>query len=105
MFGLRDEPIENSPEARKTIRGLLAFRRTEGRPSAMNSFNFVYPSAVLADIEDPLAIAREHNGAQLPGRSGGERGIRTPGTREGSTVSRDSDSANRHPLEQATSCS
>ena len=65
MFGLRAEPIENSPEERKTIRGLLAFRRTDGRPSAMNSFNFVYPSAVLAEVGDPLAIAREH-GEALP---------------------------------------
>jgi hypothetical protein len=60
IFGLRPEPMKNTPEARQAIRGLLPFRRDlQGRPGAMNSFAFVYPCATFAEIADPLAIARE----------------------------------------------
>lgn len=59
MFGLREEPIENSPAGRTSVRGLLPFRRDpQGRPGAMNSFAFVYPSVVLAELGDPLGLAR-----------------------------------------------
>ena len=64
MFGLRPgSMVANSPEARKTIRGLLVFRRDpQGRSAAMNSFAFVYPCVTLAEIGDPLTIAAEHVG-------------------------------------------
>ncbi len=63
MFGLRPDSIANTPEARRTIRGLLPFRRDpQGRPGAMNSFAFVYPCVTLARTADPLAVAREHGG-------------------------------------------
>ncbi|MBK6968140.1 MAG: DEAD/DEAH box helicase [Candidatus Microthrix sp.] len=64
MFGLRRGPmVSNSPETRKTIRGLLMFRRDPlGRPGAMNSFAFVYPCITLAELGDPLKIAQEHGG-------------------------------------------
>lgn len=66
MFALRPDNIANTPEARRTIRGLLLFRRDpQGRPGAMNSFSFVYPCVTLARIGDPLAVAREH-GRALP---------------------------------------
>ena len=65
MFGLREEAIDNSREGRQSIRGLLPFRRDpQGRPGAMNSFAFVYPSAVLAELGDPLAVARAASGAR-----------------------------------------
>ncbi|MCB1029287.1 MAG: hypothetical protein KDB24_16170, partial [Microthrixaceae bacterium] len=64
MFGLRPGAmIPNSPEVRKTMRGLLLFRRDpQGRPGAMNSFAFVYPCVTLAEIGDPLTIAAESGG-------------------------------------------
>lgn len=63
MFGLREEPIENSTTGRQSIRGLLPFRRDQqGRPGAMNSFAFVYPSAVLAETGDALELSRKADG-------------------------------------------
>lgn len=60
VFGLRPEPMANTPADRKKIRGLLPFRRDlQGRPGAMNSFAFVYPSVTLARLGDPLTLARE----------------------------------------------
>lgn len=38
---------------------LLNFKLDEGRPAAMTSFAFVYPSPVLSNLGDPLAIVRE----------------------------------------------
>lgn len=45
--------------------GLLRFQRTEGRLTGMPVLGLLYPSAVLAELGDPVALAR-HVGDQLP---------------------------------------
>lgn len=63
VFGMRPTPVENSADGMKNVRGPLLFRRDPmGRPGAMNTFAFVYPSPTLATLGDPLAIARERRG-------------------------------------------
>ncbi|MFK5644891.1 helicase-related protein [Ornithinimicrobium sp. LYQ121] len=49
--------------ARRT--GLLAFNRSDGRLSGMPVLGLMYPSRVLAEFGDPLAVARDL-GATLP---------------------------------------
>lgn len=55
-------PAENTAEARKAFRGLLQFSRSQGRLTGMPALALLYPSQVLAELGDPLAIAREMAG-------------------------------------------
>ena len=60
MFALREHPIKNDSADRAAIRGLLQFRHTpSGEAASMTSFAMVYPSPVLAELGDPLALVRE----------------------------------------------
>jgi hypothetical protein len=38
---------------------LLTLRRVEGEPAGMSTFALLYPSPTLAELGDPLAIARD----------------------------------------------
>ncbi|MFN3219839.1 MAG: helicase-related protein [Acidimicrobiales bacterium] len=67
IMALRDEPTANTADDRKKIKGLLQFRRNPaGEPAAMTAFGMLYPSWELAEMGDPVAIAREFG--RRPGR-------------------------------------
>jgi hypothetical protein len=59
MMLCRDPATRNTQADRARQRGLLAMRRQEGQPAAMSTFSLLYPSVALAELADPLAIARE----------------------------------------------
>ena len=59
MMHSRDSRARNNPTARRKIRGLLALRRVEGEPAGMSTFALLYPSPSLAELGDPIAIARD----------------------------------------------
>jgi hypothetical protein len=59
MMLCRDPGTRNSAEDRARLRGLLTIRRQDGRPASMSTFSLLYPSVTLAELADPLAIARE----------------------------------------------
>jgi hypothetical protein len=66
MFGDRPE-IErpNTLDARERITAPLPFSRKEGKPANLALLSLLYPSISLAEIGDPLAIAREHPSSEL----------------------------------------
>jgi hypothetical protein len=51
-----EEAPENSPEARKRRSRLLRFARVDGHPTGMPVLSLIYPSPVLAQLGDPLAL-------------------------------------------------
>jgi hypothetical protein len=55
----------NTPEERKKRQGLLRFARREGTLANMPVLGLLYPGIVIAEVGDPLAIAREQ-GDWLP---------------------------------------
>jgi hypothetical protein len=59
MMRSRDPEARNDAEGRGRLRGLLTLRRVEGEPAGMSTFALLYPSPSLADLGDPLAIARD----------------------------------------------
>ncbi len=59
MMRSRDPEARNDAESRRRLRGLLTLRRVEGEPAGMSTFALLYPSPSLAEIGDPLAIARD----------------------------------------------
>jgi hypothetical protein len=59
MMRSRDPEARNDAEGRGRLRGLLTLRRVEGEPAGMSTFALLYPSPTLAELGDPLAIARD----------------------------------------------
>ncbi len=59
MMRSRGPDVRNLREERAKLRGLLAIRRNESGPAGMSTFALLYPCVVLAEIADPLAIARD----------------------------------------------
>ena len=59
MMRSRDPEARNDAEARRRLRGLLTLRRVEGEPAGMSTFALLYPSPSLAELGDPLAVARD----------------------------------------------
>ncbi len=51
--------LTNTAAARKKRRPLLRFAQSEGRRTGLPLFTLVYPCLTLAEIADPLTIARE----------------------------------------------
>lgn len=66
MMRSRDRRARNDPASRRRLRGLLALPRVEGEPAGMSTFALLYPSPSLADLGDPLAIARDLGAADRP---------------------------------------
>ncbi len=66
MMRSRDPEARNDAEARRKLRGLLALPRVEGEPAGMSTFALLYPSPSLAELGDPLSIARELGAADQP---------------------------------------
>ncbi|MEP7378002.1 MAG: helicase-related protein [Chloroflexota bacterium] len=66
MMRSRDRQARNNAAARRRIRGLLALNRAEGEPAGMSTFALLYPSPSLAELGDPLAIARDLGAADGP---------------------------------------
>jgi hypothetical protein len=71
LFGVppEGEPTANTRETRKGRSRLLQFRDDDGRPGGMTALGLIYPSIVLAQLGDPLAIAsdlRRHQDGILP---------------------------------------
>jgi hypothetical protein len=66
MMCSRDPEARNDAEARRRLRGLLTLRRVEGDPAGMSTFALLYPSPSLAELGDPLAIARDLGAADKP---------------------------------------
>jgi len=64
MMLSRDLEARNEGEARRRLRGLLTLRRAEGEPAGMSTFALLYPSPSLAEIGDPLAVARDFGAAE-----------------------------------------
>ncbi len=64
MMRSRGLDVRNLREERAKLRGLLAIRRGESGPAGMSTFALLYPCVVLAEIADPLAIARELRAAR-----------------------------------------
>lgn len=60
VSGENDRP--NTPEERKKRQGLLRFARREGALANMPVLGLLYPGIVIAEMGDPLAIARKHEG-------------------------------------------
>jgi helicase-like protein len=54
-----DPTAENTPDARRHRRPLLNFSESNERLSGMPVLGILYPSPTLAEIGDPLALARE----------------------------------------------
>ena len=52
---------------------LLDFRVQDGRPAAMNNLLLLYPSPTLAELGDPLRLARDGGGSPVPVREALER--------------------------------
>ena len=69
MMRSRDPEARNDAEARRRLRGLLTLRRVEGEPAGMSTFALLYPSPSLAELADPLAIARDLGAAIEPCRA------------------------------------
>jgi len=44
------------------LRGLLTFRLVEGEAGGMSTFGLLYPSMTLAEVGDPLNVARRLGG-------------------------------------------
>jgi hypothetical protein len=59
MMLSRDSAARNTAEDRARLRGLLAIRRQDGEPAGMSTFALLYPCVALAELTDPLAIARD----------------------------------------------
>jgi Helicase conserved C-terminal domain len=66
MMRSRDPEARNDAEARRRLRGLLTLRRVEGEPAGMSTFALLYPSPSLAELGDPLAVARDLGAADRP---------------------------------------
>ncbi|MDO8476156.1 MAG: DEAD/DEAH box helicase [Candidatus Rokubacteria bacterium] len=71
LFGvpLEGEPAANTRGTRRGRSRLLQFRDDGGRPGGMTTLGLMYPSIVLAQLCDPLAIAsdlRRHQDGILP---------------------------------------
>ena len=66
MMLSRDPDARNDAEARRRLRGLLTLRRVEGEPAGMSTFALLYPSPSLAELGDPLTIARDLGAADRP---------------------------------------
>jgi hypothetical protein len=66
MMHSRDTEARNDTESRRRLRGLLTLRRVEGEPAGMSTFALLYPSPSLAEIGDPLAVARDLGAADHP---------------------------------------
>jgi hypothetical protein len=65
MMHSRGTEVRNLREERAKLRGLLSIRRGEsGAPAGMSTFALVFPCVTLAEIADPLAIARELRAAR-----------------------------------------
>lgn len=64
MMLSRDPEVGNEGDAHRRIRGLLTLRRAEGEPAGMSTFALLYPSPSLAELGDPLAVARDLGGAE-----------------------------------------
>ena len=59
VFHRDEENPKNTPEERKTRRGLLQFSVSDGRLTGLPIFTLLYPSRVLAELCDPRIFARE----------------------------------------------
>ncbi|MDP9357005.1 MAG: hypothetical protein M3R02_17305 [Chloroflexota bacterium] len=59
MMLSRDPSARNTTDDRAKLRGLLTIRRQDGRPAGMSTFGLLYPCLTLAELTDPLAIARD----------------------------------------------
>ena len=66
MMLSRDAEARNDAESRRRLRGLLTGRRVEGEPAGMSTFALLYPSPSLAELADPLTIARDLGTAGSP---------------------------------------
>jgi len=66
MMRSRSPGFVNTPEARKRIRPLLRFGRSEGRLTGMSLLNLLYPSPTLARLGDPHTLGRSLGGAATP---------------------------------------
>jgi hypothetical protein len=60
------QDIENTAESRERFSPLLTFTRSGERLSGMRLLGLLYPSPTLADLGDPLAIAREQGALAGP---------------------------------------
>ncbi len=59
MMLSRDRRARNTVDDRAKLRGLLAVRRQAGNPAGMSTFALLYPCVRLAELVDPLALARD----------------------------------------------
>lgn len=59
MMLSRDPDARNTADERAKLRGLLTIRTQDDRPLGMSTFGLLYPSVTLAEIADPLSIARD----------------------------------------------
>lgn len=59
IFCAAETTPENTLDARRRRRGLLRFSRSEGRLTGMPVLAMLYPCITLAELVDPLQIARE----------------------------------------------
>jgi hypothetical protein len=66
MMRSRSPGFVNTTEARKRIRPLLRFGRSEGRLTGMSLLNLLYPSPALARLGDPHTLGRSLDGAAAP---------------------------------------
>jgi hypothetical protein len=64
MMRSRDPTARNDPDDRAKLRGLLSIRRVDGQAAGMSTFALLYPCVTLAEIADPLAIARSLGAAK-----------------------------------------
>jgi hypothetical protein len=63
MMLSRNSETTNTVEERRRSTGLLSIRRQHDQPAGMSTFSLLYPAATLANLTDPLAIARALGGA------------------------------------------
>jgi len=59
MMHSRDPEARNNEDGRGRLRGLLTLRRVDGEPAGMSTFGLIYPSPSLAELGDPIAVARD----------------------------------------------
>jgi len=67
MMRSRGTEVRNHRDERAKLRGLLTIRRSESGPAGMSTFALLYPCVTLAEIADPLAIARDLRGLPAGG--------------------------------------
>jgi len=60
ILGRFDDSIRNTPEERRRRRPLLRFSYSNERLTGMPVLGMLYPSPSLAELGDPVTVAREH---------------------------------------------